>query len=82
MDLEVVEILGPQFESQSKPGTKMVNPEPCFKNQEGGRNYFWLGLPFLTFIHPGFDCGSFEVAKPAEKPGRPNGHSPEASLAE
>ena len=23
-------------ESQSKPGIKMVYPEPCFKNQEGG----------------------------------------------
>ena len=44
------------LESQSKPGIKLVYPEPRFKNL-GGRNYFWLGLP-LRFIYRGFDCGS------------------------
>ena len=38
------------LESQSTPGIKMVDPQNHVKN---GWDY-----PLLTFIYPGFDCGS------------------------
>ena len=40
----------PSCESQSKPGIKMVYPEPRFKNSEGGYPpYLWQGdCPFLN----------------------------------
>ena len=51
-------LTGRQPESQSKPGTKMVViPEPC----TGLRSYGW-DRPLLTFVYPGFDCGSPETA--------------------
>ena len=65
-------------ESQAKLGIKMaVIPEPCFKNEEGGRGYFWLGLPLTNLHLPGFDCGSsansaWPLASP-EKPSCPAG---------
>ena len=44
---------------QSKPGTKMVSPEPCFKKQKGGRiSMSGWDCPSLTIIYPGFDYGS------------------------
>ena len=37
---------------------KVVDPAPCFKNSEARYpQLLWLGLS-LTFIYPGFDCGS------------------------
>ena len=45
-------------ESESKPGTKMVYQGPCFKTQEGGLSYLWLGLALTNLHLPGFDCGS------------------------
>ena len=48
-------ISGKQQESQSKPGHKMVYPEPGFKNSEAGniRSDFWLGTSLhLESISP------------------------------
>ena len=43
------------FEPQSKPGIKMVNPEPCTELRR--RSYLWLGSA-LTDLHlPGFEFG-------------------------
>ena len=49
------------LESQSKPGTKMVNPEPC-KELERRPQLFLAGTApyYITFIYPGFDCGSLD----------------------
>ena len=40
---------------KSKPGIKMVYPEP--RKELRATIYGW-DCPFLTFINPGFDCGS------------------------
>ena len=54
-----------QDESQSKPGTKMVYPEPCFKIKKADiRNYFWLGLSLTSsnrITYPGFDCVKMRI---------------------
>ena len=43
----------------SKPGTKMMNPEPCgeLKRRISATIYGW-DCPLLTFIYPGFDSDS------------------------
>ena len=46
--------VGTSPESYSKRGIKIVNPEPCFKNYEGGRSYLWLGLSLANLHLPGF----------------------------
>ena len=48
------------YESQSKPGTKMVYPEPCtgVGRRISAAICGW-DRPLLTFIYPGFDCGSY-----------------------
>ena len=65
-------------ESSSKPGTEMVDPEPRFKNQEGGTPQPFLGqgsyslTPRIGFEHeasgkagslPGFRRGRLEVSR-------------------
>ena len=46
-------------ESESKPGTKMVNPEPYkgLRRRISAAIYGW-DRPLLPFIYPGFDCDS------------------------
>ena len=47
------------IESQSKPGTNMVNPELCkgLRRRISAAIYGW-DCPLLSFIYPGFDCSS------------------------
>ena len=49
----------PSSESQSKPGTKMVYPEPCkeLRRRISAASYGWE-YPLLTSIYSGFDCDS------------------------
>ena len=50
----------PKNESKSKPGTRMVHPDSCFKNYLWRRSAAILGRGdrFLLTFNPGFDCGS------------------------
>ena len=57
-------ILRNPSESESKPGTIMVYPEPIKRIKKAAAIYGW-DCPLLTFIYPGFGCGSSE--KPFEK---------------
>ena len=47
----------PSIEPQSKPGTKMVNPEPCFNSSEGGYpRLFLAGIrPYEASSTRGFE---------------------------
>ena len=47
------------IESQSKPGSKMVDPDLCkeFRRRISAAIYGW-DCPLVTFIYPGFDRGS------------------------
>ena len=49
-------------EPQSKPGTKMVYPEPCtgLRRRISAAIYGW-DRPILTFIYPGGSCGLSDV---------------------
>ena len=51
-------------EIQSKPGTKMVYPEPCkeLRRRNSAAVSGW-DCPLPTFIYPGFDCGSVMLPK-------------------
>ena len=40
------------YESQSKPGIKMVDPEPCLKEFRRQPSYLWLGLPLANLHLP------------------------------
>ena len=63
----------PQAESQSKPGTKMVDPEPCFKNQEGGHPQLLMAgtvpyQPSLTRAWSTLSCTKTGPPPPSKRP--------------
>ena len=63
-------------ESQSKPiGTKMVIPEPCtgIRRRISAALFYGWDRPLLTFIYPGFDCGSVEYMGAGRRTGTQNG---------
>ena len=46
---------GAPCESHSKPGTKMVHPEPCKRTKKAAAAIYGWDRPLLTFIYPGFE---------------------------
>ena len=50
--------LATSHESQSKPGTQMVYPEPCKEFKKAAAAIYGWDCPLPTVIYPGFDCGS------------------------
>ena len=76
--IQSIHKVSPEFppESQSKPGMKMVYPEPCFKNYEGGPPQLFIarGLSLTNrIIYPNrFRArGSPQLALPLPLPQRP-----------
>ena len=57
---------GKPIESQSKPGSKMVYPEQCKELRRRPQLSGW-DCPLLTFVYPGFDCGSIGKLPPGLK---------------
>ena len=45
-------------ESQSKPGTKMVDPEPCKELRRRPQLFIAGIVPYWPSLFPGFNCGS------------------------
>ena len=46
---------------------EMVYPEPCKRIKKAAAAISGWDCPLLTFIYPGFDCGSFWIEQLAKR---------------